>query len=74
MTDCSEVAKKVLAAAKVGQGGIELSQLVFPQITMFANYYSGDPYLGGESSKKKDDKIRELEAEVKRLKGQLGLR
>ena len=57
--ECQEVASRVMAANKV---------------TNFSNYFSGDPYLGsrGDELKKKNERISELEQEVKRLKAQLG--
>ena len=43
------------------------------QVTNFSNFFSGDPYLGSraEELKKKNERIGELELEVKRLKAQV---
>ena len=42
------------------------------RITSFSNYFSGDPYVGDNRAeiKKKNERIAELEKEVKRLRSE----
>ena len=42
------------------------------QITSFTNFFSGDPYLGSnrDKIKRKNEKIAELEREIKRMKAE----
>ena len=42
------------------------------QITSFTNFFSGDPYIGSnrDEIKKKNERIAELEKEVKRLRSE----
>ena len=44
----------------------------FTQITSFSNFFSGDPYIGSnrDEIKKKNERIAELEKEVKRLRSE----
>lgn len=46
----------------------------FPQITSFSNFFSGDPYIGTnrDEIKKKNERIAELEKELKRMKSEAG--
>ena len=43
-----------------------------PQITSFSNFFSGDPYIGSnrDELKKKNERIADLEKEIKRLKAE----
>ena len=45
----------------------------FTQITSFSNFFSGDPYIGSnrDEIKKKNERIAELEKEVKRLRSEV---
>ena len=77
-SECQELAKRVLAANKVPLK-IELERsyllnLTSPQITSFSNFFSGDPYIGStrDELKKKNERIAELEKEVKRLRMEAG--
>ena len=42
------------------------------QVTSFTNFFSGDPYLGSnrDEIKRKNEKIAELEREIKRMKAE----
>ena len=46
---------------------------LFTQITSFSNFFSGDPYIGDARAeiKRKNERIAELEKEVKRLRSEV---
>ena len=73
-TECRKVANQVLAANEVKCQWKTYIWGQYPdciaQVTCFTNYFSGDPYIGSnrEEIKKKNIRIAELEAEVKKLK------
>ena len=50
-----------------------LLNITSPQITSFSNFFSGDPYIGSTRDElKKNERIAELEKEVKRLRMEAG--
>ena len=55
-------------------GQLLLHYLWFLQITSFTNFFSGDPYLGINQAevKRKNERIAELEKELKRMKSEAG--
>jgi hypothetical protein len=53
-------------------GKYDYFSFLHTQITSFSNYFSGDPYVGDNRAeiKKKNERIAELEKEVKRLRSE----
>ena len=76
IAECMEIVTKVMAQNKVlcfPNRLIPKTQFYFTQVPHFANYFSGDPYVGPRDReiKEKNNRIEELEKEVKRLKAQV---